>query len=402
VFEPLIAHSPDLRRLAEEGYELQLRSGGALLLVNHVPYVTEAREVKYGTLVTTLALAGDVTTTPDDHAVYFVGATPCDEQGYPLSKVINSSNRQSFNGVEVDHMFSSKPPVTPEAPAGYTDYYDKVTSYINMLLGAAQLLDPEASAQTFQSGDGDTSDPIFVYAENASIRAGIAAATDKLRIGKVAIVGLGGTGAYILDLLAKTPIGELHLFDGDVFLQHNAFRSPGAATIDELRQTLPKVVYLRDRYSEMRRHIVTHPELIAAENVDQLRDMDFVFIAIDHGPSRKLIVEQLEAWDKPFVDVGMGLGTTSDDAIQGMVRVTASTPGRREHVWSDSQVPFGEPDPDNIYTHNIQVADLNMLNAVLAVIRFKKLIGFYVDLAAEHSNFYSLDLNDLINEGAQE
>ena len=72
----------------------------------------------------------------------------------------------------------------------------------------------------------------------------------------VALVGLGGTGAYILDLVVKTPVAEIHLYDGDVFLQHNAFRSPGAASVADLRAKLNKVDYYKDRYSPMRRHIV--------------------------------------------------------------------------------------------------------------------------------------------------
>ena len=394
---PLIAHSPDLRRLAEEGYEFEIRDG--LLLVHHVPYVNETREVKLGTLVSTLVLAGDVTTTPETHTVHFIGEKPCDEQGRVLTGVVHSSGRQTLaDGVEVDHMFSSKPAPTSEAPAGYRDYHEKLTSYINMLLGPAQALDPSASAQTFQGGNETESDSVFVYSENASVRAGIGGATQKLKIDRVAIIGLGGTGAYIFDLLAKTPISEIHLFDGDVFLQHNAFRSPGAATIEELRQLLPKVIYLRDRYAPMRRGIIAHPAPITENNVEGLREMDFVFLALDHGPSRKLIIERLEAWDRSFIDVGMGLGSTDGDSIEGLVRVTTSTPSQRRHVWDNGQVPFGEPDPNNIYERNIQVADLNMLNAVLAVIKFKKLVGFYVDLEREHTTFYGIDVNDLVNE----
>ena len=52
---------------------------------------------------------------------------------------------------------------------------------------------------------------------------------------KIIILGLGGTGSYILDLVAKTPVKEIHLYDGDTFYQHNAFRSPGAPSSDELR-----------------------------------------------------------------------------------------------------------------------------------------------------------------------
>ena len=51
--------SPDLQRLQNEGYELEIRSG--FLLVKSVPYVNTRKEVKRGTLVAKLVLAGDKT-----------------------------------------------------------------------------------------------------------------------------------------------------------------------------------------------------------------------------------------------------------------------------------------------------------------------------------------------------
>ena len=50
-----------------------------------------------------------------------------------------------------------------------------------------------------------------------------------------------------------------------------------------------------------------------------------------------------------------------------------------------------------MYASNIQVADLNMLNAALAVIKWKKLRGFYRDLEGEHHCTYTTDGNMLLN-----
>ena len=61
----------------------------------------------------------------------------------------------------------------------------------------------------------------------------------------VAIIGLGGTGGYILDFVAKTPVKQIRLFDPDVFLSHNAFRAPGAPMLEELRDAPKKVDYLK-------------------------------------------------------------------------------------------------------------------------------------------------------------
>lgn len=152
-----------------------------------------------------------------------------------------------------------------------------------ILAGPAQKLDPDATPQTFRVATSSAPDSVFEYMETASARAGIAIATAKLAIPNVAIIGLGGTGSYVLDLLAKTLIWEIHLYDGDRFLQHNAFRSPGCPSIEVLAQAPNKAIYLQSSYQNMRRGIVAHDVHITAGNVDELREMGFVFLCLDSG-----------------------------------------------------------------------------------------------------------------------
>ena len=383
----LINRSADLKRLDDEGYEVEVRSGH--LLLNHVPYVTEARAIKYGTLVSELSLAGDTTTTPGTHVVMFAGAMPCDPQGHPLTQISHSSGRQELAaGLVVDHSFSSKP------PGGYPDYYRKMTTYEAIISGQAQSIDASVTAQTFAVVEAQNEDSVFRYMDTASSRAGIGAITGKLRVGAVAIIGLGGTGSYILDLVAKTPVREIHLFDGDKLGQHNAFRSPGAPSIETLRAAPQKAAHYRDIYAEMRRNIVAHG-YVDESVVGCLRAMDFVFIAVDKGRSRRLVVEELEKFGVPFIDVGMGVEEV-EGSLLGQLRVTASTDRSRDQV--RSTLPISDRDGEDDYSRNIQIADLNALNAALAVIRWKKLYGFYTDLEKEHTSLYQIDGNHLVNE----
>jgi hypothetical protein len=91
----------------------------------------------------------------------------------------------------------------------------------------------------------------------------------------------------------------------------------------------------------------------------------------------------------------MGL-ELDEGSLGGILRVTASTPQKRQHV-HNGRISFAGGGANDLYASNIQVADLNALNAVLAVVKWKKIRGFYRDLEKEHHATYTTDGNMLIN-----
>lgn len=387
---PPINRSDDLKALVDDGYELDIVSGH--LVIYNVPYVNARKQVKRGVLVSTLDLAGDVTTTPSTHVALFAGEHPCDREGRELQNIKHQSKREVISdGLVTDHSFSSKP------AAGYKDYHHKMTTYVAIISTAAQAIDPSATAQTRRVIETDDADSVFRYIDTASSRAGITAVSGKLELSRIAIVGLGGTGSYILDLVAKTPVRKIHTFDGDDFLQHNSFRSPGAPSAEELKAIPKKVHHHCGRYTPMRRGIIPHDVHIDPSNVSMLERMDFVFLCVDRSDVKRPIIEKLEELGIPFIDVGMGIEFV-DGQLQGIVRVTASTPEKRDHVRHKKRIGLSGGDADGVYTRNIQIAELNALNAALAVIKWKKLFGFYRDLEQEHFSTYTLDGNLIINE----
>lgn len=388
----LISRSDDLRRLQDEGYHLEVRTDPTFVLIKDVPYVTADRTVKEdGVIVSTLNLAGDATTTPDVHTVEFIGDPPCDKTGQPLKMVSDGSHRKLAEGLEVDMQFSRKP------AGGYANYYDKLTTYVLILTGPAEALKPSVTAKTFPIIAEVDEDSVFRYYDSASSRAGIGAVSEKLKLGAIAIVGLGGTGSYVLDLVAKTPVKEIHLFDGDKFLQHNAFRAPGAASLESLTGQPTKVQYFADLYGHIHRGVIAHPEYLTEENVESLRPMDFVFLCLDDGDAKRLAVELLETTNLPFVEVGMGLQENKGGSLGGILRVATSTPDQRAVARRHMSLSSGAGNDE--YARNIQTADLNALNSALAVIKWKKLFGFYTDLEHEHHALYTIDGNHLLNEG---
>jgi hypothetical protein len=235
---------------------------------------------------------------------------------------------------------------------------------------------------------------VFRYHDAATSRSGLSAVSAQLAVGKVAIVGLGGTGSYILDLVAKTPVGEIHLFDDDKLLAHNVFRAPGAAALDELTESPSKVAYFAKKYDVMRRHIVPHKLRIDADNVSELKGMDFVFLAMDAGPTKRVIVNALKSWEGPFIDSGLSVQRVAN-SLRGTVRVTAGPSGRYDHL--DRRISYTDVNA-NEYDWNIQTADLNMLTAVMAVLKWKKLCGSYVDTGAELHSQYVVARNKIYND----
>ncbi len=385
----LISRNPDLQRLLLEGYEVEIRSNH--LLVHNVPYVNQSCEVAKGTLVSNLCLAGDRTIKPEPHVAYFTGDHPCNIDGKEIVQIKHASQLTKLApDIVVEHSFSNKP------PSGYMDYYEKMTRYVEIISAPAKALQPTATACTYKAVACTADESVFHYMDTASCRAGITAVSAKLAVRRVAIVGVGGTGSYVLDFLAKTPVREIHLYDYDLFLQHNAFRSPSAASLEELQAKPTKVAYHQAKYGKMHRGIHAHPVKVGAENVAELLNCDFVFLCMDSGPAKKLIVETLQANQVPFVDAGIGTELLEDKLeLWAICRVTTSTPNKSDHV--PRRVSFAEAADDD-YERNIQIAELNAFCACLAVIKWKKFCGFYQDLEGEHDSTYSTNIQMLTAE----
>jgi tRNA A37 threonylcarbamoyladenosine dehydratase len=237
---------------------------------------------------------------------------------------------------------------------------------------------------------------VFKYPDTNSSRAGIAALNEKFKGLKIAIIGVGGTGSYILDLVAKTHVQEIHLFDADVFQLHNAFRAPGACAVEtfDADGKLTKVGYYAEIYSRLRHGIVPHAVFVDESNIAQLEGFDFAFISVDKNSVRSFIIKELLKMKIPFIDVGMGVDQVDGELI-GTVRITAGTHEQFDHL----QHRIGtEEFAENEYATNIQIVDLNCFNAALAVFRWKKMVTFYQDLKKEFNSLYFINTGKLLNE----
>lgn len=390
MYPNLISRNSDLKQLRDEGYEIEIKDG--FLVTNNVPYLNAEKQIKYGALVTELTISGEVIGRPLNHVIHFTGEFPCHIDGTPISQLKYPSNlatRKFSNSIIVNFSFSNKP------AGGLKNYYEKIIHYVRILSAPAQHYD-DVTAQTFNIIDNKEDGSVFNYIDTNSSRAEINQITNKLFNQKIAIIGVGGTGSYILDYIAKTPVKEIHIFDADKFIQHNAFRAPGAPDLETLSQMPLKVNYLSDIYSKMHKNIIVHPYNIDSDNVNELAGLDFVFLSIDKGDIKMIIIDFLEKNRIAFNDVGMGI-EVMDGRLIGTLRVSTNDMRNDKSIIERNRISLKD-DLNGVYKQNIQIAELNSLNAALAVIKWKKIIGFYSDSEKELHSTYTIDENQLLSD----
>ena len=372
-----------IARLMADGYDMVLENGH--LVVRRLPYLGPSGLRRDGRLVLPINDAGGVITDASgDHRIWFAGEEPRDEHGTALG----STQPHGFgNDESADFMLSFKPP-----SGSYSNLHEKIRQYAHILRNAARQLDssvtdtPGAAFQVVEDGLP------LVYRDTNTTRAGLTTLQNLFRGHTIAIVGVGGTGSYILDQVAKTWVDRIILIDGDEFENHNAFRAPGAAAHEVLQAKRNKAVYFAEEYSRMHTGITAHPVALTSSNLDLLEGATFVFLAAADAEARPEIMQWLLDRDVPFIDVGMSF-REGEGGLTGIAKVAAYLPGGQAPVPMMPAVAPGEDD----YSSNVQVAELNALNAILAVIRWKRHLGFYATHEMTSLTVYKLYLNELRN-----
>lgn len=381
-------------RLDAAGYEVSIRNGH--LILSNIPYRSAAGTVERGALICPLQTVDGITVAPDNHQVFLQGSMPHDENGQSLeSKIVAESRTHELLADQTVNFHLSHKPEEDGSPRNYHDYYEKFSWYAEILERGARSIDPGATARTHATKGVSHDYSVFHYPDTASARAGITDINEKMALSRVAIVGLGGTGSYILDLVAKTPVVEIHLFDADLLEDHNAFRAPGAASRENLAARQTKVAYFKAFYSRMRHGIEAHEVFVDGSNAELLAEMDYVFLAMDGGQNEKDVATKLISWEIPFTSVGMGV-SRNDDGLTGMLRTTSSSPDAPADP--ERLGATAEADPEDEYASNIQIAELNMWNAAQAVVKWKKHFGFYADETNEGRSLMVVQKNKVFNK----
>lgn len=370
MFRRLVSHNPDLARLVEARYAVAFDSNH--LIVRDIPYLDESGSVQWGALVAALAFIDEHRVQQTDHQVFFAGGIPHRLDGRPIPNLGGGPTTVPLTAacqdIGVQRSFSNKP-----VPAGrFDDFFAKIESYTRIISGPA-IERYGVSPLTSRVVIDDAESPIFKFPDTVTSRAEIGDLTARFSDDTVAIIGLGGTGAYILDLLMKTPVRAIHAFDHDAYCVHNAYRSPGRLESTELGR--PKADIYRGRYANFRHHLQIERKYIDRSSSSDLEGVTFAFVSVDRGSARAEIFDLLIGAGIPFIDVGMGLNRKRG-SLSGLLRVTYYPPEDAARMRDEGWAELVDHDED-IYRTNIQIAELNALNASLAVVHFKQIRGFY-------------------------
>jgi len=392
VFHQLVNHNDDLRRLLEKGYAVAIDSG--YLIVRDIPYLDDRKQLQWAAFVAKLEFVDKLTVKQDDHQIWFSGPVPYGLDGKPIPNLGGGPTTlalgEASKDIVVQRRFSNK----PKATGKFADFFEKIESYLTVISGPAMEL-YNANPCTFRT-DQKMSDSAFKFHDTLTSRAEITDLSAKFGSDVVAVIGLGGTGACVLDFLVKTPVREIRAFDFDFFHVHNAFRSPGRLEEGELGK--PKADVYSGRYDNFRHGLKVERRLIDSSSGADLDGVTFAFVCVDKGSARSKIFDLLISKGIAFIDVGVGLDRKRG-SINGMIRATYYSKENAQRV-RDKGLAEMSDEPDDIYRTNIQIGEINALNACLAVIRFKQLRGFYFE---ETPYYHSLlEIGDLKVVGESE
>ena len=236
-------------------------------------------------------------------------------------------------------------------------------------------------------------------------RAAIGPVQNRIRQQRLAIIGLGGTGAYLLDLVVKTPVKEIHLLDSDHVEWHTFMRAPGAPSVAESDSCgtgdLHKVDYYNSKYSPLRNGI--HPHCVRLDSSAVLGEflsthpIDYAFVCIDQAPDRDsprqdVVYQGLSDAGVPFIDSGVSI-TVEDSAVRGAV--TTSAYGAGSTAWMDG-IPNAKVEGVVGGYRNVQLPEVNALAASLAVMEWRRRTGQYVSRSASSLHKFRLETPRII------
>ncbi len=364
----------------QEGFQVTERSDRIIL--EKVPCLLEHQKISYCIIEKSFDPANEAPTgiEGDVHAVritFSPGTNPCVYQanGHPIGNLISSAPQDNPPWVNISIRRGG-----PASPEKDETVWSLLHRYAKQIIGAVRKHEQQ-NIGVFPRRN------VFRIPNTFEGRTGIGPMQERIKNQNVALIGLGGTGSYVLDLLVKTPIATIHLCDDDAMDWHNFMRAPGTPTQGEIdaQHISPqkKVEYYYNKYASLRNGVCPHI-LRVGDNTEfttflSEHTIDFAFVNIDQRQEGD-VSRQDEVYDVlseagiPFVDSGISL-TLEQDQIQGAVTTSSYKAGSLD--WQQT-LPNSKMTGNHPGYRNIQLPEVNALAAALAVMEWRRLTEQYV------------------------
>ena len=281
---------------------------------------------------------------------------------------------------------------------------DLIHRYAKQIVGAVSAAGYSETASLAKRGP-------FKIPNTFEARAAVGPVQNRIRDQRITIIGLGGTGAYVLDLVAKTPVMEIHLLDSDDVNWHNFIRAPGAPTAEEIESRhkgrLRKVDYYYSKYASLREGI--HPHAVRVDSPSMFGEflsahpIDYAFVCIDQladgdSPRQDVVYCALSEAAVPFIDSGVSI-TLDDRAVRGVVTTSAYAAG--SVAWKEA-IPNARVEGNVPGYRNVQLPEVNALAASLAVMEWRRRTEQYVSESASFLHKFRLETPRIVSDLAQE
>lgn len=197
---------------------------------------------------------------------------------------------------------------------------------------------------------------------------------------KVAVVGAGGLGGNIIELLTRQGVGYLRIIDGDSFAAHNLNRqllaTEGNLGVNKAMAAVRRVAEINsDVYAE------GIPQMIDAENAEQLLSgVDVVVDALDNISTRLLLSKITQTLGIPLVHGAIagftGQVTTLLPGDIGLEKIYKVTAGSDKGI----ELSLGNPATTPALAASIQAQEVVKILTGVGELLHKRLFYFDTEL----------------------
>lgn len=200
---------------------------------------------------------------------------------------------------------------------------------------------------------------------------------DQIESTTIAVIGFGGGGSLIGQQLLHIGFKKIKIFDSDFVEESNTHRLVGINYPDDVKRAILKIEIAKRMAQAIQGETVIETyDKTWQECADEVKKCDIVIGSVDSFDQRDQLEVFCRRYNKPYVDIGMGVVISEGEAPQMGGQVILSLPGHpcmrcmdfiTEDKLNDDRSDYGDagPQPQVIWA-----------NGVLA----SMLVGIVVDL----------------------